>query len=117
MNKKIDKYCPNMLYSGNNVTIGEFKTLEECMNYPLKDVWPLKSMFEKHKIEGDRFFIINSMNRYIFDPYRWVILVVHRDKTKEYYDAYDMPIVEFFWNEYENSLGKKGRNAIKRLTN
>ena len=34
-----EKYCPNMFFDSDNVSIGEFKTIEEAMEYPLKGCW------------------------------------------------------------------------------
>lgn len=51
--RKIE-YCPNVLFENDNVSIGEFKTIEDCMNYPIKD-WCIAreedNLFDLYKVQ------------------------------------------------------------------
>ncbi len=34
-----DLYCPNKIFDNNKITIGEFRTYEEAMDFPLHEIW------------------------------------------------------------------------------
>ena len=50
-NNKTD-YYPNPLFNKGNISIGEFKTIDDCMNHPLRGTWCINrdedNLFEKY---------------------------------------------------------------------
>lgn len=110
--ENIEKYCPNVLFNDNNISIGEFKTPEEAMTHPLHGYWCFNqeeyNLFVKHKQEGCRILIICSWNRK--DSQRFVIAIVGHYKVK-YLDMNDIPM-DTIQNDFEISIGKKAEECI-----
>jgi hypothetical protein len=112
MQENIEKYCPNVLFNDNNISIGEFKTLEEAMTHPLKGYWRFNreedNLFAKYKQQGYRILIICSWNRQ--DSQRFVIAIVGHHQVK-YWDMNDVPI-DKIRNDFEISIGEKAEECI-----
>ena len=34
-----EAYCPNPIFNNGTVSIGEFKTIEDAMNFPMQEIW------------------------------------------------------------------------------
>lgn len=53
MQEESNDFCPNMFFDENNIRIGEFKTLEECMKFPIREIWCINrredNLFNKYK--------------------------------------------------------------------
>lgn len=105
--ENIEKYCPNVLFNDNNISIGEFKTLEEAMTHPLNGYWRF-NLFVKHKQEGCRILIICSWKRK--DCQRFVIAIVGPYRV-EYLDMNDIPM-DTIQNDFEISIGEKAEECI-----
>jgi Cdc6-like AAA superfamily ATPase len=115
MQENIEKYCPNVLFNDNNISIGEFKTLEEAMTHPLKGYWYFNreedNLFAKYKQQGYRILIICSWNRQ--DSQRFVIAIVGHHQVK-YWDMNDVPI-DKIRNDFEISIGEKAEECIYNI--
>ena len=115
MQENIEKYCPNVLFNDNNISIGEFKTLEEAMTHPLKEYWCFNreedNLFAKYKQQGCRILIICSWNRQ--DSQRFVIAIVGHHQVK-YWDMNDVPI-DKIRNDFEISIGEKAEECIYNI--
>lgn len=113
MREKIQKYCPNILFSENNISIGEFKTLEEVKEYPLSRYWFLD--FKNSKLFTEqrpcRILIICSWDRQ--DEERFVIALLENNEVS----YFDMNVIPMITNkdEFEDSIGKKARDFIYSL--
>lgn len=108
-----EKYCPNILYDSNNVSIGEFKTLEDYMEFPIHDIWCVNriddNLFEKYKTHGYRVLIICSWER--GDRWRFVI-ALKKGTRVSYYDLNDLPM-DLVCQQYEKTLGDDAVSIIK----
>lgn len=112
MQENIKKYCPNVLFNENNISIGEFKTLEEAMIHPLKGRWCFNrdedNLFAKFKQQGCRILIVCSWNRQ--DSQRFVAAIVGHHQVR-YWDMNDIPM-DTTRNEFEISIGEKAEECI-----
>lgn len=107
-----------MFFDSDNVSIGEFKTIEEAMEYPLKGCWCVNreenNLFDKYKQQGYHLLIICSWNRQ--DIQRYVLAIVGQHQVR-YWDMNDIPI-DILKNEYEqyrntNTTMKKTNNKTQ----
>lgn len=76
-NKK-EAYCPNMFFDNSIISIGEFKTLDDAMNFPIKEIWHINrsqdNKFQSYKSQGYRLLIICSWNRSIQDSLKLAMI-------------------------------------------
>lgn len=104
-----------MFYNANGVSIGEFKTLNDCMEFPIHNIWCINreddNLFSKYKAQGFRVIIICCWNR--IDHWRFVVGIIKGGK-RAYFDLNDLPM-NFVVNEYEAYLGKEAMFAISKL--
>ena len=121
---KKEAYCPNMLFDNSIISIGEFKTLDDAINFPLKENWFINrrqdNKFNSYKLQGYRILIICSWNRSIQDPLRFVVALIHKDKVgKPYYlDMDDLPLhSNEEKNQYEDSLGDDAIQTLYQMAN
>jgi len=108
-------YCPNMFYDTEQVSIGEFNTLQECMNFPIHNIWCINrdedNLFEKYKSQGNRVLIICCWNR--SDKWKFVVGIVKGGNVK-YFDLNDLPM-DLVQLDFESYLGRDAVAAIKGL--
>jgi hypothetical protein len=114
MNKEnIEKYCPNTIFNNGIISIGEFKTLEEAMNFPIKQVWCVNrdedNKFQAYKNQGTRILIICDWNKSIQDATKFVVGLVFINGEIKYFDLNDIPLDS---KQYENSIGHDAYSAI-----
>lgn len=111
------KWCPNVIFEKGNVSIGEFKTLDDAMAFPIPDVWCVNrtvgdNKFEKYMALNVRVLIICDWSKSIQDSRKFVIALVYPDGQTIYFDFNDIQIDA---NEYETSLDEDVFNAIERV--
>ena len=120
--QKISKeaYCPNSFFDNGTISIGEFKTLDDAMNFPIKEIWCINrtedNKFQSYKSQGSRLLIICSWNRSIQDSLKFVVAVIHKDKVGKvyYWDMNDLPLYpEERKNQYEGSLGAASQETLQ----
>ncbi len=124
--QKISKeaYCPNLFFDNGTISIGEFKTLDDAMNFPIKEIWCINrtedNKFQSYKSQGSRLLIICSWNRSIQDSLKFVVAVIHKDKVGKvyYWDMNDLPLYpEERKNQYEGSLGDDATYTLYQIAN
>ncbi len=107
-------YCPNSIFDNGVISIGEFKTMNDCMNYPIKD-WCITreedNKFDAYKRQGDRLLIICSWNR--TDSQRFVVAIASRNHKIKYFDLNDLPM-DLIAKTYEQSLGNDAISILKQ---
>jgi len=107
-------YCPNSIFDNGVISIGEFKTMNDCMNYPIKD-WCITreedNKFDAYKRQGDRLLIICSWNR--TDSQRFVVAIASRNHKIKYFDLNDLPM-DLVAKDYEQSLGNDAISILKQ---
>ena len=111
------KWCPNVIFEKGNISIGEFKTLDDAMAFPIPDVWCVNrtvgdNKFEKFMALNVRVLIICDWSKSIQDSRKFVIALVYPDGQTIYFDFNDIQIDA---NEYETSLDEDVFNAIERV--
>lgn len=111
------KWCPNVIFEKGNISIGEFKTLDDAMAFPISDVWCVNrtvgdNKFEKYMALSVRVLIICDWSKSIQDSRKFVIALVYPDGQTIYFDFNDIQIDA---NEYETSLDEDVFNAIERV--
>ena len=111
------KWCPNVFFENDNISIGEFKTLDDAMAFPIPDKWCVNrtvgdNKFEKYMALNVRVLIICDWSKSIQDSRKFVIALVYPDGQTIYYDFNDIQIDA---NEYETSLDEDVFNAIERV--
>ena len=99
------KWCPNQFFNNGIISIGEFKTVEESMNFPIKEIWCINrtndNKFEAYKAQGTRILIICNWNKRIQDPTKFVVALVFKGGKIIYFDMNDLPINP---KQYEDSI-------------
>ena len=124
--QKISKeaYCPNSFFDNGTISIGEFKTLDDAMNFPIKEIWRINrtedNKFQSYKSQGSRLLIICSWNRSIQGSLKFVVAVIHKDKVGKvyYWDMNDLPLYpEERKNQYEGSLGDDATYTLYQIAN
>ena len=124
--QKINKeaYCPNSFFNNDTISIGEFKTLDDAMNFPIKEIWCINrtedNKFQSYKSQGSRLFIICSWNRSTQDPLKFVLALIHKDKVGKlyYWDMNDLPLYpDEKKNQYEGSLGDDATYTLYQIAN
>ena len=107
-------YCPNSIFDNGVISIGEFKTMNDCMNYPIKD-WCITreedNKFDAYKRQGDRLLIVCSWNR--TDSQRFVVAIASRNHKIKYFDLNDLPM-DLIAKTYEQSLGNDAISILKQ---
>lgn len=111
------KWCPNVFFEKGSISIGEFKTLDVAMGFPIPDKWCVNrtvgdNKFEKYMALNVRVLIICDWSKSIQDSRKFVIALVYPDGQTIYFDFNDIQIDA---NEYETSLDEDVFNAIERV--
>ena len=111
------KWCPNVFFEKGSISIGEFKTLDDAMGFPIPDKWCVNrtvgdNKFEKYMALNVRVLIICDWSKSIQDSRKFVIALVYPDGQTIYFDFNDIQIDA---NEYETSLDEDVFNAIERV--
>lgn len=111
------KWCPNVFFEKRSISIGEFKTLDDAMGFPIPDKWCVNrtvgdNKFEKFMALNVRVLIICDWSKSIQDSRKFVIALVYPDGQTIYFDFNDIQIDA---NEYETSLDEDVFNAIERV--
>lgn len=107
-------YCPNLIFDNDTISIGEFKTIDDCMNYPIKEWCITKeddNKFDAYKRQGDRLLIICSWERQ--DSQRFVVAIANRSHKIKYFDLNDLPM-DLVAKDYEQSLGNDAISILKQ---
>lgn len=119
-----ETYCPNSFFDNGTISIGEFKTLDDAMNFPIKEIWCINrtedNKFQSYKSQGSRLFIICSWNRSTQDPLKFVLALIHKDKVGKlyYWDMNDLPLYpDEKKNQYEGSLGDDATYTLYQIAN
>lgn len=111
------KWCPNVFFEKGSISIGEFKTLDDALGFPIPDKWCVNrtvgdNKFEKYMALNVRVLIICDWSKSIQDSRKFVIALVYPDGQTIYFDFNDIQIDA---NEYETSLDEDVFNAIERV--
>lgn len=116
MNVDREKYCPNMFIDTPDVSVGEFKTMPECMSFPITEKWCINrkngNKFDKYKSQGNRILIICCWNRN--DAWRFVVAIVKNGV--KYFDLNDLPM-DLVSDKFEEYLGEDIVNKIHSINN
>lgn len=92
-----NEWCPNTLFSNGNISIGEFKTFEEAMNFPIKEIWCINrtndNKFNDHQSRGVRILIICDWTKPTQDSQKFVVALVPKSGKISYLDMNDLPII------------------------
>lgn len=111
--KRSAEYSPNTIFSNGYVSVEEFKTLEEAMNFPIKDVWCINrtddNLFGKYLSQGVCVLIICDWTKTLQDSQRFVVVLVFKNGKITYWDMNDLPIDT---KSYEDSIDNDVRTAI-----
>ena len=115
-----ESYCPNSLFDNGTISIGEFKTLEEAMSFPIKEIWCVNrkgdNKFQAYKDQGTRMLLICDWSRSIQDSLKFVLALIHQNGKIHYYDLNDLPLYpEERKNQYEGSLGDQATYTLYHL--
>lgn len=101
-----EAYCPNPIFNNGNVSIGEFKTIEDAMNFPIQEIWCINrtqgNKFNSYISKGCRLLIICDWGKSIQDPQKFVVALISKSGKITYWDINDLPINT---RRYENSIG------------
>ena len=124
INGQKEAYCPNTIFNNDTITIGEFKTIEDVMNFPLKEIWSINrtqdNKFNSYVSQGCRLLIICDWNKSIQDSQKFVVAMIHKDKVGKitYWDMNDLPLyLEERKNQYEGSLGDDATYTLYQIAN
>lgn len=116
MDANREKYCPNMILDTPNVSIGEFRTISECMSFPIPERWCINrkegNKFDKYKSQGNKILIICCWDRH--DAWRFVVAIVKNGV--KYFDLNDLPM-DLVRDEFEEYLGADIVNKIHSINN
>ena len=116
-----EAYCPNPIFNNGTISIGEFKTLDDAMNFPIKDIWCINrqgdNKFQAYKDQGTRMLVICDWSRSIQDSLKFVLALIHQNGKIHYYDLNDLPLYpENRKNQYEGSLGDDATYTLYQIT-
>ena len=119
-NEEKVSYCPNTFFNNGTISIGEFKTIDEAMNFPIKEIWCINrtvdNKYQAYKSQGTRILIICNWNKSIQDPTKFVVALVFKDGEIKYFDMNDLPLYpEERKNQYEGSLGDEATYTLYHL--
>lgn len=123
MNQVIkSKYCPNIIIEDGNISLGEFKTLQDANEFPLQGIWCVNrendNKFNAYKSQGTRIFVICSWGRDDSDSLKYVLALIHTNGKIHYWDMNDLPLYpETKKNQYEGSLGDSITCELYRIAN
>ena len=108
-----EAYCPNPIFNNGNVSIGEFKTIEDAMNFPIQEIWCINrtqdNKFNSYVSQGCRLLIICDWNKSIQDSQKFVVALISKSGKITYWDLNDLPINT---KQYENSIDNDVLTAI-----
>ena len=122
--KQKELYCPNLIFDSNSISIGEFKDIKECINFPIKELWCINRLednkFQAYKSQGTRILIICSWNRSIQDSLKFVLALIHKDEIGKiyYWDMNDLPLYPKERKyQFEGSLGDEAIHTLYKVAN
>lgn len=96
-------YCPNEFYNKDNVSVGEFKTIEEMMNFPIKDIWDINrtksNKFNLYRSNGMRFFILCNWCKKMRDPKKYILIMKYKSGKIKCLDTNNNEIEKIQWIE------------------
>ena len=108
-----ERYCPNVFFDNGSISIGEFKTLDEAMNFPIQEIWCIDrtedNKYNSYRNQGTRVLIICEWSKSIQDSRKFVVALVFNDGTIKYLDLNDLPIDA---KSYEENLNNEALYAI-----
>ena len=107
------QYCPNCFFNNGTVCIGEFRTIEEAMNFPVKEIWCVNrtedNKFNDYKAKGIRVLIMCDWSKNIQDSRKFIVVLLTKRGKMIYWDMNDLPIET---KQFENSLNPKVLKAL-----
>ena len=102
----------NNLNNGT-ISIGEFKTIEDAMNFPMQEIWCINrtqdNKFNSYVSQGCRLLIICDWGKSIQDSQKFVVALISKRGKITYWDLNDLPINT---RQYENSIDNDVLTAI-----
>ena len=108
-----EAYCPNPIFNNGTVSIGEFKTIEDAMNFPMQEIWCINrtqdNKFNSYVSQGCRLLIICDWCKSIQDSQKFVVALISKSGKITYWDLNDLPINT---RQYENSIDNDVLTAI-----
>ena len=108
-----EAYCPNPIFNNGTVSIGEFKTIEDAMNFPMQEIWCINrtqdNKFNSYVSQGCRLLIICDWGKSIQDSQKFVVALISKSGKITYWDLNDLPINT---RQYENSIDNDVLTAI-----
>ena len=108
-----EAYCPNPIFNNGTVSIGEFKTIEDAMNFPMQEIWCINrtqdNKFNSYVSQGCRLLIICDWGKSIQDSQKFVVALISKSGKITYWDLNDLPINT---KQYENSIDNDALTAI-----
>lgn len=108
-----EAYCPNTIFNNDTVSIGEFKTIEDAMNFPMQEIWCINrtqdNKFNSYVSQGCRLLIICDWGKSIQDSQKFVVALISKSGKITYWDLNDLPINT---RQYENSIDNDVLTAI-----
>lgn len=108
-----ERYCPNVFFDNGSISIGEFKTLDEAMNFPIQEIWCINrtedNKYNSYRNQGARVLIICEWSKSIQDSRKFVVALVFNDGAIKYFDLNDLPIDA---KSYEENLNNEALHAI-----
>lgn len=118
-----NNYCPNIIAedASTNVSMGEFKTIQDAMNFPISGIWCINRVgdgnkFEKYKNIGTRILIICSWQRLNSDCLKYVVVLISTEGKCLFFNMNDITIYpESAVEEYKSSLGEIINNALSKI--
>jgi hypothetical protein len=108
-----EAYCPNPIFNNGTISIGEFKTIEDAMNFPMQEIWCINrtqdNKFNSYVSQGCRLLIICDWGKSIQDSQKFVVALISKSGKITYWDLNDLPINT---RQYENSIDNDVLTAI-----
>ena len=108
-----EAYRPNPIFNNGTVSIGEFKTIEDAMNFPMQEIWCINrtqdNKFNSYVSQGCRLLIICDWGKSIQDSQKFVVALISKSGKITYWDLNDLPINT---RQYENSIDNDVLTAI-----
>ena len=111
-----EAYCPNPIFNNGTVSIGEFKTIEDAMNFPMQEIWCINrtqdNKFNSYVSQGCRLLIICDWGKSIQDSQKFVVALISKSGKITYWDLNDLPINT---RQYENSIDKIVKESVNKV--
>ena len=122
-----EAYCPNMFFDNGTVSIGEFITLDDAMNFPIKEIWCIN-----RTEDNDRYFTVQTRLQYALDFNPDFIISIHinsianknytgtmvlysnNDNESDYGDITSKECAQIVVNELCKALDTVNRGVVER---